>query len=197
MTLEELREKMESRQWFHFTGPLPLECKARARTLAEAYNHCGEDETARRRALLEELLGTAGEGITVKAPFHCDYGFNIHMADRSLLNFDCVILDAAPVTIGEDTLIGPQVGIYTIHHPIDSDMRREGYIKGLPVTIGRNVWIGGGAKILPGVTIGDNAVVGAGSVVTKDVPAGVIVGGNPARIIRCVEDSKECRDGII
>ncbi len=191
MTLQELKEKMAGGEWFLFTGPEPMEYKARARTLAEEYNRCGEREPEHRRALLEELLGTAGEGITIKAPFHCDYGFNIHMGDRSLLNFDCVILDAAPVTIGEDTLIGPQVGIYTIHHPIDPERRRAGYIKGLPVTIGKNVWVGGGAKILPGVTIGDNAVIGAGSVVTKDVPAGVIVGGNPARILRSIDEITE------
>ncbi len=133
--------------------------------------------------LLGERLGTVGEGATVRPPFHCDYGFQIHLGVRVFINYNCVILDTAPVTIGDDTRIGPAVQIYGADHPRDPQLRRSGVESGRPVTIGANVWIGGGAIILPGVHIGDDAIVGAGSVVTHDVPAGATVAGNPARII--------------
>jgi len=135
-----------------------------------------------RRALLAERLGAVGKGAVVRPPFHCDYGFNIHLGPDVFLNFNCVILDVVAVTIGEGTQIGPAVQIYTADHPRDPAQRREGLESGRPVRIGRHVWIGGGAIILPGVTIGDDSVVGAGSVVTRDVPAGATVVGNPARV---------------
>ncbi len=136
-----------------------------------------------RRALLAERLGEVGEGAVIRPPFHCDYGFNIRLGDGAFLNFNCVILDVVNVTIGAGTQIGPAVQIYAADHPRDPAQRREGLELGRPVRIGCNVWIGGGAIILPGITIGDDAVVGAGSVVTRDVPAGVTVAGNPARAI--------------
>lgn len=136
-----------------------------------------------RRVLVREGLGSVGERTGIRPPFHCDYGFNIHLGSGVFLNFDCVVLDVARVTIGDGTEIGPGVHIYTADHPRDPEVRRSGLEYGRPVHIGRNVWIGGKAIILPGVTIGDDALVGAGAVVTRDVPAGATVVGNPARVV--------------
>ena len=137
-----------------------------------------------RRALLRERLAEVGEEAVIRPPFFCDYGFNIRLGASVFLNFNCVILDVVEVTIGEGTQIGPAVQIYAADHPRDPVQRREGLEFGRPVRIGRNVWIGGGAIILPGVVIGDDAVIGAGSVVTHDVDAGATVAGNPARPLK-------------
>jgi maltose O-acetyltransferase len=137
-----------------------------------------------RRAILAERLGAVGEGTVIRPPFHCDYGFNIRLGADVFINYNCVILDVVEVTIGEGTQIGPAVQIYTADHPRDAEQRRAGLEHGRSVRIGRHVWIGGGAIILPGTTIGDDAVVGAGSVVTRDVRPGTTVAGNPARTLR-------------
>jgi maltose O-acetyltransferase len=134
-----------------------------------------------RRVFLRERLGEVGDGAVIRPPFHCDYGTNIRLGPGVFLNFNCVILDVVLVTIGAGTQIGPAVQIYTADHPRDPAERRRGVEFGRPVGIGRNVWIGGGAIILPGVTIADDAIIGAGSVVTRDVPAGATARGNPAR----------------
>jgi maltose O-acetyltransferase len=134
-----------------------------------------------RPQLLRERFGAVGDGAEVRPPFFCDYGFNIRLGAGVFLNFNCVILDVVEVTIGERTQIGPAVQIYAADHPRDPDQRRSGLEFGRPVHIGRNVWIGGGAVILPGVVVGDDAVIGAGSIVTKDVAPGTTVRGNPAR----------------
>ncbi len=134
-----------------------------------------------RPALLREALGHVGRDVTIRPPFHCDYGYNISLGDGVFLNFNCVILDVVAVAIGQGTQIGPGVQILTADHPRDPGERARMLEFGRPVGIGRNVWIGGGAIILPGVTIGDDAIIGAGSVVTRDVPAGTTVAGNPAR----------------
>jgi maltose O-acetyltransferase len=155
--------------------------RRRAETLLRVYNaSLAEDEQGRER-LLAQILGAAGQGAIVQPPFLCDYGFNIRLGRGVFLNFNCVLLDVAPIEIGDGTQIGPAVQIYAADHPRDAAQRREGWEFGRPVTIGRDVWIGGGAILLPGVTVGDGAVVGAGSVVTRDVPAGSTVMGNPAR----------------
>lgn len=135
-----------------------------------------------RWKLLVERLGAVGAGTVVRPPFHCDYGVNIRLGARVSLDFNCVILDEAEVVIGDDTRLGPGVQILTADHPREAAARASGVEFGHPIRIGRNVWIGGGAIILPGLTIGDGAIVGAGSVVTHDVPAGVTVMGNPARV---------------
>jgi maltose O-acetyltransferase len=126
-------------------------------------------------------LATVGQGAVIRPPFHCDYGYNINLGENVFLNFNCVILDVGRVDIGAGTQIGPNVQIYAADHPRDPVERRTGLEFGKPVTIGRNVWLGGGSIILPGMTIGNNAVVGAGSVVTRNVLAGATVMGNPAR----------------
>jgi maltose O-acetyltransferase len=135
-----------------------------------------------RRELLLERLAAVGEGAVIRPPFHCDYGFNISLGAGVFLNFNCVILDVVEVTIGDKTQIGPGVQILTADHPRDAAGRASGLEFGRPIHIGRNVWIGGGGIILPGVTIGDDALIGAGSVVTRDVPAGATAFGNPARV---------------
>ncbi|MGH8445534.1 MAG: sugar O-acetyltransferase [Solimonas sp.] len=135
-----------------------------------------------RAALLRERFGAVGEGCVIRPPFHCDYGFNIRLGDGVFLNFNCVILDVVEVSIGDRTQIAPGVQILAADHPRDAALRRTGLESGQPVRIGANVWIGAGALILPGVTIGDDALIGAGSVVTRDVPAGATVYGNPARL---------------
>lgn len=133
------------------------------------------------RLLLEERLGEVGDGAVIRPPFHCDYGYNIKLGSGVFMNFNCVILDVVSVEIGDMTQIGPSVQILTADHPRDPALRAQGLEFGRPVRIGKNVWIGAGALIMPGVTIGDDALIGAGSVVTRDVPAGVTVMGNPAR----------------
>lgn len=153
-----------------------------ARHWMARYNAAMGASPAERRDLLRQKMGEVGEGAIIRPPFHCDYGYNIRLGHGAFLNFNCIILDVCEVEIGDQTQIGPAVQILTADHPRDPAQRAEGVEFGKPVTIGRNVWIGGGAVILPGVTIGDDAVIGAGSVVTRDVPEGATAVGNPARV---------------
>ncbi|MGF7177843.1 sugar O-acetyltransferase [Azospirillum doebereinerae] len=175
------KQKMLAGDLYRAGGPELTADALRADRLLRAYNATGAEESEKRGAILAELLGAAGEGLMLRPPFQCDYGFNIRIGRGTFINFGAVFLDVVPITLGDHCQIGPSVQIYTADHPRDPDLRREGYESGIPVRIGNNVWIGGGAIILPGVTIGDDAIVGAGSVVTRDVPAGSIVVGNPAR----------------
>src|SRR5450631_3025410 len=145
------------------------------------YNTSLAQPVSERHALLCERLGRVGAGAVIRPPFFCDYGYNIRLGEGVFMNFNCVILDVVEVSIGDRTQIGPAAQIYAADHPRDAKTRREGLEFGRPVRIGSDVWIGGGAIILPGVTIGDRAVIGAGSVVTRDVGPDVTVTGNPAR----------------
>lgn len=147
------------------------------------YNAASAAPAADRHALLIEGLGHVGDGTVVRSPFYCDYGFNIHLADGVFLNFGCVVLDVVEVRIGAGSQLGPGVQILTADHPRDPALRARLLEYGRPITIGRNVWIGAGALILPGVTVGDDAIIGAGSVVCRDVPEKVTVVGVPARIL--------------
>jgi maltose O-acetyltransferase len=152
------------------------------------YNAAFAQSADQRRALLRPRLAFVGEGAVIRPPFFCDFGFNIHIGANAFLNFNCVILDVVEVSIGQGAQIGPAVQIYAADHPRDPEQRRSGLEFGRPVRIGRNTWIGGGAIILPGVTIGDDAIVGAGAVVTRDVATGATVVGNPARTITAAQD---------
>jgi maltose O-acetyltransferase len=156
----------------------------RARRLQDAYNRTLADEAGRRRRILEELLGHFGEGSEIRPPFYCDYGRQIFVGARTFVNFGLVALDVSPIAIGDDVQIGPNVQLLTPTHPLEAEARRAKWEAGRPITVSSNVWLGGGAVILPGITIGEDSVVGAGSVVTRDVPAGTLVAGNPARVIR-------------
>ena len=163
------------------SDPELVKLRRNARRLTRLFNQTTEEEPERRSALLAELFGRLGPGAEIEPPFRCDYGFNIRAGARLYMNFGCVVLDCGSVTIGDGCLFGPGVHIYGATHPTDAAVRRSGRELGTHVTIGNNVWIGGGAIICPGVRIGDDAVIGAGSVVTRDVSAGEIVVGNPAR----------------
>jgi maltose O-acetyltransferase len=157
--------------------------RERARDLCQALNSTRESEQEERRRMLRELFAAGGETVWMQPPFFCDYGSNIELGERVFFNFNCVVLDVCPVRIGSFTLFGPAVQIYTPMHPLNAELRRREEF-GKPVEIGSDVWVGGGAIILPGVRIGSRAVIGAGSVVTRDVPEGVFAAGNPCRVVR-------------
>lgn len=148
------------------------------------YNRLRPSDTLYRRTLLLDILGKTGKNFAFEQPFYCDYGYNISVGENFFSNFNFVILDEAPVTIGDNVFIAPNVGIYTATHPLDAETRNKGLETALPVTIGDNVWIGAGVQILPGVSIGDNAVIGAGSVVNKSIPANVLAVGNPCKVVK-------------
>ena len=157
--------------------------RVRARDLCQALNATREAEQENRRRILQELFGAGGDSVRMQPPFFCDYGFNIELGERVFFNFNCVVLDVCPIKIGSFTLFGPAVQIYTPMHPFNAKQRRQEEF-GKSVEIGSDVWVGGGAIILPGVRIGHRAVIGAGSVVTRDIPDGVFAAGNPCRVIR-------------
>lgn len=176
------KQKMLAGELYHANDAELEADRSAASAWMVRYNAALGASDADTRALLWELLAEAGDGAVIRPPFHCDYGYNIRIGPGVFFNFNCVVLDVVAVTVGARTQIGPAVQIYTADHPRDPTLRRTGAEFGRPVLIGQDVWIGGGAIILPGVTIGDNAVIGAGSVVTRDVPAGSTARGNPARI---------------
>ena len=148
------------------------------------YNLTRPDNKKKMKEMIKNILGKTGEEVFIEQPFRCDYGKNIEVGNNFFANYNCVILDVAKVTIGENVMFAPNVSIYTAGHPIHPESRNSGYEYGIPVTIGNNVWVGGNVVITPGVTIGNNVVIGAGSVVTKDIPDNVIAVGNPCRVIR-------------
>lgn len=161
-----------------------FEAADRAADLTTAYNATSHRDGDRQRKLLEELLGSIGEHVTIRAPFNVDLGFNIHVGDRFFANFGLTALDVAEIRIGDDVLVGPNVQLLTPTHPIEPEPRRQKWEGAEPITIGNNVWLGGGVIVCPGVTIGENSVIGAGSVVTRDVPPNTVAVGNPARVIK-------------
>ena len=167
--------------------PELVRARARARDLCQDLNATRESEDVARRAILRELFGRGGDTVWMQPPFFCDYGTNIELGERVFFNFNCVVLDVCPVRIGDYTLFGPGVQVLTPMHPMNAVARRAKEY-GMPIEIGTDVWVGGGALILPGVRIGSRAVIGAGSVVTRDVPEGVFAAGNPCRVIREIAD---------
>jgi maltose O-acetyltransferase len=181
------KEKMLAGELYDAADPQLVAERRRARDLVARLNASGDAERELRASILRELFGAVGEGAWIEPPFFCDYGSNIRLGERVFFNLNCVVLDVAQVAIGSDTMFGPAVQIYTATHPMDFQLRRAGQELAKPVTIGADVWVGGGAIILPGVSIGARAVIGAGSVVTKDVPEGVFAAGNPCRVIRLLE----------
>lgn len=178
------RQKMIAGEPYDPGDPELQADQAAAKQWMARYNAAMAASPAERRDLLRQRMGEVAEGVVVRPPFHCDYGYNIRLGRNVFLNFNCIILDVCEVEIGDGTQIGPGVQILTADHPRDAAERARGIEFGRPITIGRNVWIGGGALILPGVVIGDDAVIGAGAVVTRDVPPGATAIGNPARVRR-------------
>ena len=146
---------------------------------------------ALRTEKIKQILGKTGERVIINQPFHCDYGSNISVGEDFFANFNLTVLDEAPVTIGNNCFIGPNVGLYTACHPTDPVARNSRQEWAEPITIGHNVWIGGGVTVLPGVTIGDNVTIGAGSVVAKDIPSNCVAVGNPCRPVKWLEESEQ------
>ncbi len=181
------RQKMLAGELYLASDPELSGLRERARQITGAYNSTRPAERDVRRALLNRLLGKMGPRIEIEPPFRCDYGTNIILGDNFYANFGCIFLDVAEIRIGENVMLAPNVQLYTAHHPLDAKTRVSMLEMGTPINIGDNVWIGGGAIILPGVSIGENSVIGAGSVVTKDVPANVVAAGNPCRVLRELE----------
>jgi maltose O-acetyltransferase len=180
------REKMLAGELYDPMDPELVQARGRARDLCQDLNATREAQVDERRKLLVELFGSGGETVWMQPPFYCDYGSNIHLGERVFFNFNCVVLDVCRVTIGDFTLFGPAVQIYTATHPMDAMLRRQQEFA-RPIEIGADVWVGGGAILCPGVRIGARSVIGAGSVVTRDVPEGVFAAGNPCRVIRTIE----------
>jgi len=164
------------------------EAQAVAQDLMAAYNATTSRQGPLRHALLAQLLGEIGEGTDIRPPFSIDYGSNVRIGARCFANYGLMALDVAAITIGDDVQIGPNVQLLTPTHPVDPTPRREKWEAALPITIGDNVWLGGGVIVLPGVSIGENTVVGAGAVVTRDLPANVVAVGNPARVVRTLAE---------
>ncbi len=177
------KEKMLAGELYNPADPQLLTERMRAHKLCQQFNQLGVDQTDARREIVCALFGTEAT-TSLTAPFFCDYGYNITLGENTYFNFNCVILDVMQVTIGKNTLCGPGVQIYTAMHPLDAAERRTGLEYAKPVSIGEDVWIGGGAIICPGVSIGSGCVIGAGSVVTKNIPDNVFAAGNPCRVIR-------------
>ncbi|MBB4766906.1 sugar O-acetyltransferase [Amorphoplanes digitatis] len=182
-----MRERMLAGELYIADDPELARDADRAQALSHRFNSTDPTDGAAGRALLTELLGAFGEGSHIRPPLRCDYGYQTFIGARTFANFGLVCLDVATVTIGDDVNIGPNVQLLTPTHPVEAGPRRDKWEAALPITIGDNVWLGGGVIVLPGVTIGENTVVGAGSVVTRDLPANVVAVGNPARVVRKVE----------
>ena len=188
------RDKMLAGELYDALDPDLVRERDRARDLCQTLNATRESDREIRRRILLQLFGKGGDTVWMQPPFYCDYGSHIELGERVFFNFNCVLLDVCPIKIGDFTLFGPSVQILTPVHPLEAGLRRKQEY-GKPIEIGSDVWVGGGALILPGVRIGSKTVIGAGSVVTRDLPEGVFAAGNPCRVIREIteEDRAEVR----
>jgi len=162
----------------------------RAKKLYQKYNHCEPLNFKKRNKIIKKLLGKTGKDFLIEQPFYCDYGYNIEIGDRFFSNMNCAILDGAKVKFGDNVMIGPNVGFYGTGHPFEIELRKAFIEYSRPITVGNNVWIGGGVSVLAGVVIGDNVVIGAGSVVTKDIPSDSLAYGNPCRVVRKIDQEE-------
>lgn len=183
------KEKMLAGELYSAFDPELAQLHAVARRLMHEHNISHPDNIEQRKDIMRRLLGAIGTDFVVRPPFYCDYGCNIFVGDRIFINYDCTILDCNIVHIGNDVLIGPKVQIYTASHPIDPELRLSALELAVPVSIGDNVWLGGGVIVCPGVSIGSNVTIGAGSVVTRDIASDVVAAGNPCRIIKSTTQS--------
>lgn len=189
-----MHERMVAGDLYIADDPAIFEAASVALDLAAAFNATSVRQGPLRERILAELLGSIGEGTHIRPPLYVDYGSNITIGARCFANFGLVALDVAPITIGDDVQIGPNVQLLTPTHPLEPGPRRDKWEAAKPIVIGDNVWLGGGAIVLPGVTIGENTVVGAGAVVTRDLPANVVAVGSPARVVRTLEDGEHPAD---
>ena len=172
----------------NYDGQL-IEERIRCKDLCHDFNQLKPSQIKEQSEILKQILGETKEQFVITAPFWCDYGYNIEIGENFYTNHNCIILDAAKVTFGDNVFIAPNCGFYTAGHPLDAEQRNQGLEYAYPITVGNNVWIGGNVTVLPGVTIGDDTVIGSGSVVTKDIPSGVIAVGNPCKVIRTITES--------
>jgi maltose O-acetyltransferase len=184
----EMRDRMLRGELYIADDPDLANEYARAQELLDRYNRTLHAEQDVRDAILRELIGHLGEGVHIRPPFRCEYGTRLSIGAGTFVNFDCIMLDVAPITIGAACQVATRVQLLTATHPIDPEPRRLGWESGEPIVIGDNVWLGGGVIVCPNVTIGDDTVVGAGAVVTRDLRSGVVTAGVPARVIREIGD---------
>ena len=188
------QEKMESGLLYDATAPeLLVKLQATRDKLFELNYRLRPSQTEEREQLLREIIGTTPERFTIVSPFFFDFFHNIHVGKNFFANYNCIMLDEAPITIGDNVLIAPNVGLYTAGHPTDVERRNEWLEYAWPITIGNNVWICAGVSIAPGVTIGDNTIIAAGSVVANDIPAHVVAGGNPCKVLRAITEEDKLR----
>lgn len=178
------RELQAAGEWYDPRDPELAELARLCALCQHAFNALPSVPAPERDRLLAELLDSVGPGVWVEGPFHCDYGVNISLAEGVYINSGAVFLDCGRITVGPRAMFGPGVHLYTVGHPLEASLRRTNVERAAPIRIGADVWVGGRAVVLPGVTVGERAVVGAGAVVTRDVPAGTLVLGNPARVVR-------------
>jgi maltose O-acetyltransferase len=183
------KEKMMAGEMYDPMDQQLVEERMQARLLTKALNETREDHTTGRSLIIKKLMPHASADLLLQPPFYCDYGYNIKVGERAFFNFNCIVLDVAPVIIGSRTLVGPNVQIYTATHPLNPTERSSGLEYAKPIVIGEDVWVGGSTVIYPGVTIGNCTTIGAGSVVTKDIPSNVFAAGNPCKVIRILEQT--------
>lgn len=177
------KQKMLAGELYDASDATLVNERLHARKLMREFNDSDAADMDKRVEILKRLIVVKGN-VEIEPPFYCDYGYNIEVGDRFFANFDCVMLDVNKIHIGNNVMFGPKVQVYTATHPIKAEERIKGPERGLPITIGDNVWIGGGSIICPNVTIGNNTTIGAGSVVTQDIPANVFAVGNPCRVVK-------------
>lgn len=191
------KEKMLKQKMYdaNYDKELLLE-RVNAKELCYQYNNTHPTDEKNQQEIIKRLLGKTNGSFSIIAPFWCDYGYNIEIGKNFFANHNTVILDCAKVTFGDNVFIAPNCGFYTAGHPIDYERRNKGLEYAYPITVGDNVWIGGGVQVMPGVTIGSNVVIGSGSVVVKDIPSNSVAVGNPGKVIRAIteEDKKKCWD---
>jgi len=181
------KEKMLKGEWYEPIYDKELSSdRLKVKDLCFKYNNLLPSDEKARTKLIKQILGKTKKRVCIEPNFFCDYGYNIEVGENFYINHNCVILDCAKVTFGDDVFIGPNCGFYTAIHPLDYKLRNAGYECAKPIEVGNNVWIGGGVTVLPGVKIGDNSVIGAGSVIVKDIPSDSVAVGNPCKVIKSI-----------
>mgnify|MGYP001622989489 FL=1 len=187
------KEKMLSGELYDANEQGLVEDRLKCKDLCHEYNQLLPSKVKEQEDLIKKIFGKTKQHICVTAPFWCDYGYNIEVGEKFYTNHNCVILDAAKVKFGDNVFIAPNCGFYTAGHPLDAKTRNQDLEYAYPITVGDNVWIGGGVQVMPGVTIGSNVVIGGGSVVVKDIPDNCVAVGNPCRVIRTIAEEDKCQ----